>query len=59
VEFKASFKIRAHHWRIWSTQLLPQDMPGVWAVEIVNEEGEVLEARTLTFAPRKPVLAEN
>ena len=59
VEFKAAFKIRADRWRIWSTQLLPANMPGEWTVEVVNQEGEVMEARTLNFAPNAPVLAVN
>ena len=59
VAFNASFKVRADHWRIWSTQLLPTDMPGEWKVEIVNENDEVLEVRALNFAPRDAVLAEN
>jgi hypothetical protein len=59
VAFKASFQVRANHWRIWSTQLLPADMPGEWKVEIVNEQGDVLEFRTLNFAPKDAVLAEN
>jgi len=57
VHFEASFKIRADHWRVWSTQTLPADMPGRWTVEIVNEAGEVLESGTLDFAPKAPVLA--
>jgi hypothetical protein len=54
--FKASFKVRADHWRIWSTQLLPENRPGEWTVEIVNEKDEVLEVRTLNFAPKDAVL---
>jgi hypothetical protein len=49
--FKASFKVRANHWRIWSTQLLPDDMPGEWKVKIVDGEGEVLQISTLNYAP--------
>ena len=51
LKFKASFKIRASRWRIWSTQLLPDDMPGEWKVEVVDGEGEVLQVRTLNYAP--------
>jgi hypothetical protein len=57
--FKASFKVRGDKWRVWSTQLLPASMPGQWKVEILNENGEVLEARTLNFAPKDADLAKN
>jgi hypothetical protein len=59
VEFKASFKIRADRWRIWSTQLLPATMPGEWTVQIVNQDGEVLQTSALAYAPKAPALAEN
>jgi hypothetical protein len=51
MEFEASFNIRANNWRIWSTKLLPQDMPGEWKVEIVDEDGKVLQVRKLNYAP--------
>ena len=51
LKFEASFNIRANNWRIWSTKLLPQDMPGEWKVEIVDEDGKVLQVRKLNYAP--------
>ena len=59
VVFNISFQVRSERWRIWSTQLLPEDMPGDWEVEIVTENGKVLEVHTLNFAPKGAVLAEN
>lgn len=51
LQFKASFNIRTNRWRTWSTQLLPEDMAGLWTVEVVDETGKVLETRELLFAP--------
>jgi len=59
VQFKATFKIRAEHWRVWSTQMLPEEMPGEWKVEIVDEEGTVLQAHKLNYTPNQATLAEN
>lgn len=58
VAYNTSFKVRTNRWRVWSTQLLPEDMAGEWTVEIINESGEVLEVRALNFAPKDAVLAE-
>ncbi|MDH3229596.1 MAG: DUF2914 domain-containing protein, partial [Alphaproteobacteria bacterium] len=52
VMFEASFDVMAQRWRIWSTQLLPADQAGEWTVEIVDEDGTVLEARSLFYQPR-------
>ena len=52
IKFEASFNIRANNWRIWSTQLLPKEMPGEWKVEIVDEDGKVLQVRKLNYAPK-------
>jgi hypothetical protein len=51
LKFEASFKVRADEWRIWSTQLLPEDLAGQWQVEVVDEDGEVLEIRKLDYVP--------
>jgi hypothetical protein len=32
-------------------------MPGEWTVQIVNQDGEALEAHTLIFAPKQAGLA--
>ncbi|MBE9558840.1 MAG: DUF2914 domain-containing protein, partial [Proteobacteria bacterium] len=38
-------------WRIWSTQLLPAELPGEWKVKIVDQDGEVLQIRKLNYNP--------
>ena len=59
LEYEASFKVRADQWRVWSTQLLPEDKPGEWKVEIVNGDGEVLSVHSLKFQPPGPAIAAN
>lgn len=51
LKFTASFNIRTNRWRVWSTQLLPEELAGLWKVEVVDETGTVLEMRKLRFAP--------
>ncbi len=51
VQFEAVFNVMSPSWRVWSTQLLPSQMPGEWMVEVVNAEGEILESRSLKFQP--------
>jgi hypothetical protein len=34
-------------------------MPGEWTVQIVNQDGEVLQTSALAYAPKAPALAEN
>ena len=50
-QFQASFDIRGDKWRVWSTQLLPREMPGEWTVRLIDETGKVLEVKTLTYQP--------
>ncbi len=51
VQHEVSFEVRGDNWRVWSTQILPAEMAGVWSVEIVDDEGAVLETRSLDFLP--------
>ena len=51
VRYETAFDIRGDKWRFWSTQLLPGDLAGRWQVEVVDESGAVLEARTLDYRP--------
>lgn len=53
LKFTARFNIRTDSWRVWSTQLLPVEMTGLWKVEIVDETGKVYETRELDFTPLK------
>lgn len=48
---EAVFEIRGDARRVWSTQLLPEDMPGEWKVEAVDKKGDVLATRGLTYQP--------
>lgn len=57
--FEANFAVRAELWRVWSTQVLPEDMPGEWIVEIVAENGNVMERYRLRYAPGGKSLAVN
>ena len=57
--FEASFRVRADLWRVWSTQLLPEDLPGRWTVEIVDEGGKVLATHRLDYAPKGTDIAAN
>ena len=41
--------VRADHWRIWSTLLLPTDSPGERKVEVVDKGGKILEVRSLAY----------
>jgi hypothetical protein len=59
LRFEATFKIRGDKWRVWSTQLLPEDMPGEWKVEIVDQDGRILETRVMTYAPKGSLIATN
>jgi len=49
--FETSFPIRGDLWRVWTTQLLPNNMPGKWAFEAVDENGDVLATQGLTYRP--------
>jgi len=49
--FETSFPIRNDVWRVWSTQQLPEGMPGAWTLAAVDEANDVLAARGLTFQP--------
>ena len=51
VKFRVSFEVKAEHWRSWSTQLLPADLAGVWTAQVVDEDGNVLESRSLIYQP--------
>lgn len=55
--FETSFKIRADKWRAWSTQFLPSEKPGAWRVEVVDDDGKVLDTRSLTYLPGSKELA--
>ncbi len=60
VVFEANFDVMAQRWRIWSTHLLPADQSGEWTVEVVDEDGNVLEKQNLIFQPKDPeILAFN
>jgi hypothetical protein len=59
LEYEARFKVRGEQWRIWSTQLLPEDKPGEWKVEVVDSDGKVLATQTLKFQPPGPAIAAN
>lgn len=51
IRFQASFQVLAQRWRVWSTQLLPAELPGEWTVEVVDEKGKILGRRSIVFRP--------
>lgn len=59
LKFKASFKVRADQWRVWSTQLLPENMSGDWKVEVVDMAGKVLVTQHLKYTPPPATVATN
>ncbi len=51
VQFQASFNVLSKKWRVWSTQLLPRDKPGQWTIQVVDQDGKVLETRAVDYRP--------
>lgn len=51
-KFSTSFDVMAQRWRVWSTQLLPADHIGMWTVDVIDQDGKVLETRTLDYRPK-------
>jgi hypothetical protein len=52
VMFEANFDVMAQRWRIWSTQVLPADLAGEWIVEVVDQDGNILETGSLSYQPK-------
>lgn len=50
VRFELSFKIRGPRWRVYSQKTLPKEWTGDWKVEIVGEDGAVIESYDLKHA---------
>ncbi len=50
VKFELSFKIRGSRWRVYSQKTLPKEWLGDWRVEVVSEDGTVLETHDLKHA---------
>lgn len=51
VRYEVVFEIMADNWRFWSKQILPRELAGKWTVELVNQNNEVMESRTLDYRP--------
>ena len=51
VMHQSSSLINGPKWRFWSTQILPVDKPGIWRVEVVDEENRVLQSHKLEYRP--------
>ncbi|UCH74383.1 MAG: DUF2914 domain-containing protein [Rhodospirillales bacterium] len=51
VVHQSSSLINGPKWRFWSTQILPVDKPGIWRVEVVDDENRVLQSHKLEYRP--------
>lgn len=47
VKFELAFKIRGSRWRVYSQKTLPKEWLGDWKVEVVSEDGTVIESYDL------------
>ncbi|MBK1672799.1 hypothetical protein CKO35_05685 [Ectothiorhodospira shaposhnikovii] len=45
------FQVGGPRWRVWSTKTLKPEWAGVWRVEVVTQDGEVLEERRFELTP--------
>lgn len=49
--YRVTFPVRTPDSKIWSTQFLPDNMPGTWLVEVTDEEANLLQSSRLEFRP--------
>lgn len=47
---EVSFNVRASRWRIYSSKTLLPEWRGDWVVDVVDENGTVLETRTVGYS---------
>lgn len=45
-----SFKVRASRWRVYSSKTLLPEWRGEWVVDVLDENGAVLETRTVGYS---------
>lgn len=45
------FHVEGPRWRVWSSKQLRAGWTGDWIVEVVSEDGEVVEAESFTYSP--------
>ncbi len=46
---EVSFKVRASRWRVYSSKTLLPEWRGEWVVDVLDENGSVLESRTAGY----------
>jgi len=49
VMFEKSFEVGGDRWRVWTSKTLLPDWTGTWTVEVLNEDGSVLERKTFEY----------
>lgn len=54
-----SSDIGGPRWRTWSSKRLMADWTGTWTVEIVNEEGEVIDSRSFEYGDAEAHMEES
>lgn len=47
---EVSFKVRASRWRVYSSKTLLPEWRGEWVVDVLDENGSVLETRTAGYS---------
>ena len=47
---EVSFKVRASRWRVYSSKTLLPEWRGEWVVDVLDENGSVLESRTAGYS---------
>ena len=41
---KVLMNVKGKSWRLWSSKTIPKDMAGVWRVDLVTENGQVIQS---------------
>ena len=49
VMFEKSFEVGGDRWRVWTSKTLLPDWTGTWTVEVLNEDGSVLERKSFDY----------
>lgn len=47
---EVSFSVRASRWRIYSSKTLLPEWRGDWVVDVVDQDGAVIETRTVSYS---------
>lgn len=47
---EVTFKVRASRWRVYSSKTLLPEWRGEWVVDVLDENGSILETRTVGYS---------